>query len=229
MNKKAKTILSLALLVAVISILVVGIVIAVPNPRAAKACSDGLDNDGDGLTDWPEDPGCANKNDKTETNPDVECDDGLDNDGDSAVDYDDNGCSSPTDTDETDCGDGVCEGGEDCDNCAADCLGGGQVCCSGVAYTGDCCDNNDCTEPATCVSHVCQIADSCSDTDGGYVPEVKGTISGYDDEIYYSNEDYCTGDTLTEYYCGGVNPYSWDVDCAVNGTAICSNGACVDI
>ncbi|MBU0467008.1 MAG: hypothetical protein KKD94_02945 [Nanoarchaeota archaeon] len=32
-------------------------------------CEDGFDNDGDGLIDYPEDPGCATSNDDNETNP----------------------------------------------------------------------------------------------------------------------------------------------------------------
>lgn len=51
----------------------------------------------------------------------VECNDQADNDLDGAIDLNDLGCSSPTDTDETDCGDSVCEGGEVCLSCASDC------------------------------------------------------------------------------------------------------------
>ena len=54
------------------------------------ACSDGIDNDGDGLIDFPEDPGCPFE---TGTEEDPECDDGLDNDGDGRVDFDDPECS----------------------------------------------------------------------------------------------------------------------------------------
>lgn len=51
-----------------------------------------------------------------------ECNDGLDNDGDTTIDYPaDAGCSSKQDNDETNCGDGVCEGGETVETCAADC------------------------------------------------------------------------------------------------------------
>lgn len=32
-------------------------------------CSDGIDNDGDGLIDWPEDPGCESAEDDDETTP----------------------------------------------------------------------------------------------------------------------------------------------------------------
>ncbi len=35
----------------------------------AATCADGVDNDGDGLIDYPDDPGCANADDMTEINP----------------------------------------------------------------------------------------------------------------------------------------------------------------
>ena len=51
----------------------------------------------------------------------MECADGIDNDGDGAVDLDDGGCSSQADKDESNCGDGVCEKGENPKTCSADC------------------------------------------------------------------------------------------------------------
>ncbi len=68
-------------------------------------CSDGIDNDGDGLTDFPADPGCTDANDDDETDPpaDPQCSDGIDNDGDGLTDYpDDPGCTDANDDDETD-------------------------------------------------------------------------------------------------------------------------------
>ncbi len=70
------------------------------------ACADGLDNDGDGKTDYPADPGCSSSTDTDEYNaPIAACSDGLDNDGDGKIDYgtatsNDPGCTSNTDTDE---------------------------------------------------------------------------------------------------------------------------------
>ncbi|WP_210509192.1 hypothetical protein [Naasia sp. SYSU D00057] len=68
-------------------------------------CSDGLDNDGDTLVDYPADPGCESSADTTEfPEPPVlaQCSDGLDNDGDSFTDYPaDPGCVSSTDTTES--------------------------------------------------------------------------------------------------------------------------------
>ena len=69
------------------------------------ACSDGLDNDADGLTDHPADPGCTSVSDTDETNPPPApaCSDGLDNDADGLTDHPaDPGCTSGSDTDETD-------------------------------------------------------------------------------------------------------------------------------
>lgn len=73
-----------------------------------RQCRDLKDNDGDGLVDYPADPGCASASDNDEFNaapppPPPVCSDGLDNDGDGKVDYPaDPGCASTTDTDETD-------------------------------------------------------------------------------------------------------------------------------
>jgi hypothetical protein len=85
------------------------------------ACDDLSDNDGDTYIDYPNDPGCLSYSDINEINPSIECDDSYDNDGDNYVDYNDAGCSGPTDDDETNCGDEVCEGGETVVSCPEDC------------------------------------------------------------------------------------------------------------
>jgi hypothetical protein len=38
-----------------------------PTPRTVPACQDGVDNDGDGFIDYPNDPGCFSRNDNFET------------------------------------------------------------------------------------------------------------------------------------------------------------------
>jgi hypothetical protein len=65
-------------------------------------CSDGRDNDGDGLVDFPADPGCSSPLDGSEEDVGAtQCSDGFDNDGDGLVDYPyDPGCSSTTDATE---------------------------------------------------------------------------------------------------------------------------------
>ncbi len=73
------------------------------------SCSDGLDNDGDGLIDYPADPGCTDASDLSE---EPDCMDALDNDGDGLVDYpEDPGCDDALDAFETSdalpCDDGI--------------------------------------------------------------------------------------------------------------------------
>lgn len=53
------------------------------------ACSNGIDDDGDGLVDHPEDPGCPFLLAYPEDPP---CDDGIDNDGDGLIDQADPSC-----------------------------------------------------------------------------------------------------------------------------------------
>lgn len=69
--------------------------------RPAPACSDGADNDGDGLVDFPADPGCTAATDTSETQPLPACADGIDNDLDGLADFpSDPGCSSADDGNE---------------------------------------------------------------------------------------------------------------------------------
>ncbi len=70
----------------------------------AFSCQDGIDNDGDGLTDFPQDPGCVSAQDTDELNqaPTPQCNDGIDNDNDGATDLADYSCgNNPNDSDET--------------------------------------------------------------------------------------------------------------------------------
>jgi hypothetical protein len=88
-----------------------------PDAPLGPPCSDGADNDGDGMIDFPEDLGCENEGDDTEDSPAAPaCADNRDNDGDGKVDYpNDPGCPVPQIDDESDpcpgagcpqCGDG---------------------------------------------------------------------------------------------------------------------------
>ena len=64
-----------------------------------SACSDGIDNDGDGLADLA-DLGCTSFSDLAETNANVACDNGIDDDLDGNVDLNDAQCESPLDNSE---------------------------------------------------------------------------------------------------------------------------------
>ena len=61
-----------------------------PGAKEARLCSDGVDNDGDGASDFPADAGCA---DAAQDLEDPACNDGIDNDGDGEVDLADIQCT----------------------------------------------------------------------------------------------------------------------------------------
>jgi hypothetical protein len=76
--------------------------------RGCGACDNGIDDDHDGYTDYPDDPGCTSPDDPSEKSVDIACDDGIDNDGDGKIDMLDPGCASPAQTTETtECDDGI--------------------------------------------------------------------------------------------------------------------------
>lgn len=79
-------------------------------------CSDGEDNDSDGLVDFPDDLGCTSTTDDTEDSlTSAQCQDGRDNDGDGKKDYPgDPGCFAPQADDEKD----DCPNGPNCPQCA---------------------------------------------------------------------------------------------------------------
>src|SRR5205085_508797 len=72
-----------------------------PEADTPPACADGLDNDGDGKTDYDGgDPGCTAPGDDSEDNPPV-CGDGVDNDADGRTDSQEPACHTdgdPTNT-----------------------------------------------------------------------------------------------------------------------------------
>lgn len=68
---------------------------------ACPSCSNGADDDGDGLTDFPFDPDCFDTLDDDEATGGQDCTDGIDNDGNGLVDWpDDPGCESGYDSTE---------------------------------------------------------------------------------------------------------------------------------
>ena len=77
-------------------------------------CNDGIDNDGNGLIDYPDDPGCSDIFDPIEDIP--ACSDGIDNDGDGLIDFPaDPGCLSATDDNERNPEGPQCDNGIDDD------------------------------------------------------------------------------------------------------------------
>ncbi len=122
--------------------------IVVSSAGGALQCADGIDNDGDGLIDFPDDPGCTDASDLDETDP-PQCSDGIDNDGDGTTDYpDDPKCSSFRDDDESgspECSDGIDNDGDgQTDGADSDCADangrsetGLPACANGIDDDGD--------------------------------------------------------------------------------------------
>ena len=174
-------------------------------------CADGLDNDNDGLIDYPNDPGCSSSNDVSELGT-AACDNGIDetNDADTLADYrltgGDPGCASAIDTNERD---GSCDDTLDND-------GDGFRDFTSINFTAD----------PECSSYA-DVEYECSDSDGGYTSAIQGTVSGSFGGIPFLGTDFCVDSaTLTEYWCNN-NMYSSYINCVSNTTNQCVNGACV--
>lgn len=73
-------------------------ILAATYTSADIECSDGVDNDGDGKKDYPNDPDCTSATDASESSTTSACADEIDNDGDSLVDTLDPGCCGSSDT-----------------------------------------------------------------------------------------------------------------------------------
>ena len=87
-------------------------------PGPPDQCDDSIDNDGDGLVDFSDDPGCKAIVDLSEHSSLLACDDGVDNDNDQLVDYpEDPGCDSLLSPRENpECGLGTIGPDEACDD-----------------------------------------------------------------------------------------------------------------
>jgi len=108
-------------------------------------CDDLIDNDGDGFTDFPSDPGCTSVADESEVDPNVACDDGLDNDGDGDTDSDDSCCQEFPNRKENFCDIDACTTSGQISSYVTECrcrdsyvCEGGQYCCLYGCYDSPC-------------------------------------------------------------------------------------------
>ncbi len=180
-------------------------------------CTDGQDNDGDGLTDQA-DPGCPFNNGQLETPDPSQCRDGVDNDSDSLIDLADYGCADADDDEETDptraCNDG------------ADNDGDGRGDFTGIDTDGDGvidlpmdpgCEtpvDDDEFNPAACTDGIDNDVDG--ETDYPFDPGC--TASDDDDEL----DDCPTGPTCPQCSNGVDDDGDGDIDAADMG---CNGGA----
>jgi hypothetical protein len=151
--------------------------------------------------------------------PKPECRDRIDNDGDGYTDRKDDGCNGKKDNDESNCGDGTCEGSESSDNCVAD--------CGPSTYCGDgtCDADEDCSSCSSDCGNCYQ--NNCTDSDSGYVVGTKGYTYGMYEGESYDYADYCDSVYLIEYYCSGTDVRQGVFNCNGNDTISCVNGACI--
>ncbi len=82
-----------------------------------------------------------------------------------------------------------------------------------------------------CTGGVCNsvTTDSCADNDGGYYPQIPGSVTGYKNNFPYNYSDFCISASVQlEYYCSGTLAYNFSSGCPVgNGsTGQCFGGSC---
>ncbi|MFH1443742.1 MAG: PEGA domain-containing protein [Candidatus Micrarchaeota archaeon] len=93
------------------------------------------------------------------------------------------------------------------------------------------CSNGACTSNGTAPSPTAMgspAPDSCYDSDGGYYPDRKGTVSGMSNSVQYSKTDKCNenGD-IVEYTCFGRS-YRENTARCPDGLPFCIDGKCME-
>lgn len=151
-------------------------------------CNDGLDNDSDGLADYPPgDPGCTSLSDDSETNgTTAQCSDGLDNDGDAKIDLTpgnpDPGCKDAADDSEVDPPIPACRDGIDNDGDGKIDHGQGTNNDAGCSYPDDTTEEN----PAQCEDGIDNDGDG--KLDYPVPPGDRGCTSSSDNDEYNPKE-----------------------------------------
>ncbi len=158
-------------------------------------CNDGIDNDGDGLIDYPADAGCTNPCDSLETFLD-QCKDGIDNDHDGLIDYPaDCGCESRDDTSETpnpatECNDGIDNDGDGLVDYPCD-PGCANVCGTETPFsTTQCSDGIDNDGDGFVDLGDCSCSDSCDNSED-YVDQCRDGIDNDGDGFVDSADCSC--------------------------------------
>jgi hypothetical protein len=156
------------------------------------------------------------------TEPQPSCGDETCNDGEDCR-------SCPADCGEC-CGDETCtaDHDEDCQTCPADCpTPDEKVCCGGTLFDGDCCDDDDCASPGTCVGHICLLPSTCeTDADGDHYGLGDGCAGAdcddQDPSVHPGAEERCN---YRDDDCDGHIDEEWPAlgDACSAGVGACSN------
>ncbi len=182
-----------------------------PTVCLVPRCSDGLDNDGDSLVDFPEEPGCESPLDNSEEDlcpgPGCpQCADGVDNDGDSLTDWpNDPGCSGAGDPIEMD----ECLPGLELTELPPTGAFSGSIDPTQSSLTDGSCDQGNTPGPETVFP--------LSLVHGAVHLEATMTVLGWDayPRLYLRAQDCASG---TELACAG-NSYSSSEDLSVTNLA----------
>ncbi|MDD5041680.1 MAG: hypothetical protein PHX87_04730 [Candidatus Peribacteraceae bacterium] len=167
-------------------------------------CNDGIDNDGDGATDYPNDFSCSSTTDNDETNPKAQCQDGIDNDHDGRTDYpDDPGCSTRQDNDEHN----ICPAATSTSTCR-------------------CATNTDCTNPDTCQGGYCRPTGAdLSVSKTGQSTIVAGSVITYTVTAANAGPATATNVVIADVIPSGLtfNAGQSSTNCVQNGSSILCN------
>ncbi|MFC1611625.1 PKD domain-containing protein [Myxococcota bacterium] len=146
-------------------------------------------------------------------------------------------CSTCSDDCGECCGDVSCTAthGENCDTCPLDCpTDGDEVCCAGVLHSGDCCEDQDCSVPDTCIGWSCLPPSTCEDDADGDHYGVGASCAGPDCDdadptVHPGAPERCNGvdddcdETIDDDWPELGNACSAGVgQCEASGTMLCT-------
>ena len=170
---------------------------------------------GDGTCDPGEDPCNCSQDCGTPPSTETSCSDGIDDDCDGYVDCDDIDCAGDA---ACQCGNGICDPGEDYCSCPTDCgAPPAEICDNGL--DDDCdgdidCDDADCFgDPAcpSCGDGTCNPGEDCHTCPSDCIGQTGGRPSSR----------YCCGDGVCE---GAEDAINCEVDCGAG--PVCGDGTC---
>ncbi len=218
--------------------------------EARRQCSDGLDNDGDGLTDFPADPGCTSPTDNKELDDVHQCSDGLDNNSANGTDWPaDPSCDGPDDDTEDGvpaCSDGVNNDGDGATDYPADsdCTSAADIteeytrqCQNRIDDDGDGLIDFDGLGNPALADPGCHSAFDDSELDPSYTDDARGRLLVIMDTSGSMNRNTCEDDPADLPFTGGDGSLDCpgsDVACAdipagcASGQATCGNGVADD-
>ena len=205
-------------------------------------CSDGIDNDNDGATDYPADFSCGSATDNDEMFPKAQCQDGFDNDGDGLIDYpQDIGCTSNQDNSEFNASI-VCSSNS---QCGTNTLVGNPFCqggnvyqnfktftCNNAGTTNSSCSNSTqsqlqltCTGNQTCNNGSCSAVICSSDIQCGPTGPT-GSPFCQNGNVYQNyTTNTCQNPGMVNSRCNTNTQPQLQTTCTGNQT--CNGGVCV--